>query len=260
MKRTMLFLLAAVWAFPAQAALLEETVEYTQDGTVLEGYLVYDEALAEPAPGVIVVHDWMGLQDYPRTRARQLAEMGYVAFAADIYGKGVRPQNNAEAAAQAGKYKGDLDLMHARAQAAYDVLAAHRLTDEGRMAAIGYCFGGTVVLEMARAGMDLAGVVSFHGGLGTSRPAQEGDVKAEVLVLHGAADPHVPPEEVAGFQREMDMAAADWQMVLYSDAVHSFSKPAAGNDTASGNAYDARADRRSWEEMQSFFEEIFRTE
>lgn len=252
-----LFLALSLFMLPVsvQAAIHSETIEYKQGETVLEGYIVYDDAVKDKRPGVIVVHDWMGFGEYGNRRAEQLAELGYVALAVDIYGKGIRPKNAGEASAQAGIYKGNRPLLRERAMAGVDVLKKHPLVDPQRVAAIGYCFGGTTVLELARGGADLAGVVSFHGGLNAPAPAG-GPVKAKILVLHGADDPYVPSEEVAAFQKEMNDAGADWQMVFYNGAVHSFTRKDAGNDNSKGAAYNENADRRSWQHMQVFFKEI----
>ena len=242
----------------AHAELKKETIEYKDGGATLEGYFVYDDAIEGKRPGIIVVHDWMGLGPYGNGRAEQLARLGYAALAVDIYGKGVRPKSQDEAAQQAGLYKGDRDLLRKRAKAGLDVLKAQNVVDPQRLAAIGYCFGGTTVLEMARSGMDLAGAVSFHGGLATPMPAERGDVKSKVLVLHGADDPYESPAEVADFQKEMNLAGVDWQMVYYSGAVHSFTRKDAGDDNSKGAAYNERADKRSWEAMKAFFVEIFK--
>lgn len=244
---------------PASAlALHTETVEYRHGGTVLEGYLAYDDTVEGKRPGVLVVHEWWGLNDYVRGRAEQLARLGYVAFAADIYGKGRRAETAEKASELAGTYLRDRGLLRARAEAGLRRLKEHPLVDAGRLAAIGYCFGGTTVLELARSGAALDGVVSFHGGLATPLPAQAGALKAKVLVLHGADDPFVKAEQVAAFQEEMRRAGADWQMVYYGGAVHSFTNPARGSDPAKGTAYNEKADRRSWEAMRAFFREIFK--
>lgn len=236
-----------------------ETVEYKDGGTVLEGYLARPQGDEKPGrPAVIVVHEWYGLNDYAKRRADEIARLGYVALAADIYGKGVRAKDNEEAARLAGQYRGgDRGNLRARMRAALDFLRRQPGVDGKRIAAIGYCFGGSAVLELARDGADVAGVVSFHGGLSTPRPAQAGTLKAKVLALHGADDPFVPADEVAAFQEEMRKAGADWQFVAYGGAVHSFTNPAAGNDPAKGAAYQETADRRSWEAMSVFLEELF---
>ncbi len=245
-------------AADARAALRTEVVEYRQGGTVLEGYLAYDDAIAGKRPGVLVVHEWMGLNAYAKRRAEQLAGLGYVAFAADIYGKGVRAGDAKEAGALAGKYRGDRPLLRARAAAGLDVLRKNPMVDPGRVAAVGYCFGGTTVLELARSGADLSGVVSFHGGLDTPTPGDARNIKGKVLALQGADDPFAPAAQVAAFEDEMRKGGADWQLVLYGGAVHGFSNPDGGSDNSKGYAYNEKADRRSWDAMKAFFAEIFK--
>ncbi len=242
----------------ASAAVQTKPVEYKQGDTVLEGYLAWDDAVQGQRPAVLVVHEWTGLGDYAKSRARKLAEMGYLAFAVDIYGKGIRPKTPREAAAQAGIYKKDRQLMRARMRAGLDVLRSDPKCDPKRVAAIGYCFGGTCALELARSGADVAGVVSFHGGLDTPTPADAKNIKCKVLVLHGGDDPHVPPKEVNAFEDEMRAGGVDWQLVIYGGAVHSFTNPSSGSDKSRGAAYDAKADRRSWEAMKTFFAEILK--
>src|SRR3990170_8567956 len=245
-------------ALNVHAEVISELVEYKQGDTVLEGYLAYDNAISGKRPGILVVHEWKGVGPYVKRRAEQLAKLGYIAFAADIYGKGVRPQTNDDAAKVASLYKNDRKLMRARAAAGLEVLKNHKLTDTRRMAAIGYCFGGTTVLELARSGADIAGVVSFHGGLDTPAPEDAKQIKAKVLALHGGDDPYVTAEHVAAFEDEMKKGGVDWQVNVYGGAVHSFTVPDAGNDPSKGAAYNERADKRSWEAMTNFFAEIFR--
>src|SRR5213593_1456293 len=221
----MKYLLAlALLALNCQAGM----VEYKQGENVLEGYLA--DPGPGPRPGVLVVHDWMGLGKFAIARADELARLGYVAFAADIYGKGVRPASPKEAGELAGKFKNDRVLLRARVNAALKTLRKEPHVDPDRVAAIGYCFGGTTVLELARSGADLAGVVSFHGGLDTPDPAEARNIKAKVLALHGADDPFVPPKEVAAFEEEMRQAKADWQLISYGGAVHAFTDWNAGAD------------------------------
>lgn len=234
-----------------------QVVEYKHGNTVLEGYLAYDDAVQGKRPGVLVVHEWTGLGDYVKRRAEQLAKLGYVAFAIDMYGKGIRPTNPKDAAAQATIYRSNRSLMRDRAKAGLAVLQQNSLTDPGRIAAIGYCFGGGTVLELARSGAPVAGVVSFHGNLDTPNSADAQNIKGKVLILHGASDPNVPPTQVAAFEKEMTDAGVDWQMVSYGGVVHSFTNPDAGNDKSKGVAYDAAADQRSFAAMQQFFAEIF---
>ncbi|MCF7907446.1 MAG: dienelactone hydrolase family protein [Candidatus Omnitrophica bacterium] len=241
----------------AQAEIHAETIEYKDGEVILEGYLAYDDSIKEKRPGVLVVHEWTGINDYIKQRVNQLAEEGYIAFAADIYGKSIRPQNKEEAAKQAGIYRADRKLMRRRVQAGLACLKKNPITDPSRIAAIGYCFGGGVVLELARSGADVEGVVSFHGNLDTPNPEDAGMIKAKVLVLHGADDPHVPMRQVKDFEREMDRANVDWRMVSYKGAVHSFTNPASGNDPSTGAAYNKEADMNSWKEMIAFFNKIF---
>ena len=242
----------------ARSEIVSKPVEYKQGDTVLEGWSVYDDAIQGKRPAVLVVHQWKGLGDYEKKRAEMLARLGYNVFAADIYGKGIRPQTPQAAGAEAGRYKNDRALLRARVGAGLDVLMSQELTDPKRIAAIGYCFGGTTVLELARSGADIVGVVSFHGGLSSPTPGDAKTIKAKVLALHGADDPNVPPKEVAAFEDEMRQGGVDWQLVAYGGAVHSFTDWNAGNDNSKGAAYNERADRRSWEAMQQFFAELFK--
>jgi dienelactone hydrolase len=244
-------------AAAAPAAVHTEPLPYAAGAVTCRGYLAWDDAVAGRRPGVLVVPEWYGLNDYARSRAQQLAGMGYVALAVDVYGEGRVAKDAQEAGALAGAMKGDPPLLRARIRAALVALRARPQCDPARVAAIGFCFGGTTVLELARDGADVRGVVSFHGGLATPLPARPGAVKAKVLVLHGAADPFEPAAEVAAFQQEMESSGADWQMVFYGHAVHSFSNPASGNDPAKGAAYDEKAATRGWAAMQAFFGELF---
>ena len=245
-------------ALTAQAQIHTETIEYKEGDTVLEGYLAYDSAVKGQRPGVLIAHQWKGLTDYEKKRAEMLARLGYNVFAADIYGKGIRPKSNQEAGAQAGKYKSNRDLLRARAQAGLAVLLRLELTDPKRVAAIGYCFGGTTVIELARSGADIAGVVSFHGGLDSPRPEDGKNIKCKVLALQGADDPFVPAKDLAAFEDEMRQAKVDWQLVKYGGAVHSYTEKEAGSNPQAGAAYNEKADRRSWEAMKEFFAEILK--
>ncbi|MBS1109092.1 MAG: dienelactone hydrolase [Anaeromyxobacteraceae bacterium] len=241
----------------ARAEIVTKTVEYKQGDTVLEGFLAYDGAGPAKKPGVLVVHDWLGVTADTRKRAEQLARMGYVAFAADIYGKGVRPASGKEAGPLAGSYKKDRNLLRARVVAGFDELARQPNVEKNRIAAIGYCFGGTTVIELARAGAGAVGIVSFHGGLDSPTPADGKNIKGKVLALHGADDPFVSPADLAAFEQEMRSNGVDWQLVKYGGAVHSFTIVGAGNDNSKGAAYNATADRRSWKAMEDFFAELF---
>jgi dienelactone hydrolase len=258
MKALIPILLTLGGALTAAAQIHTETIEYKHGDTVLEGYLAYDSSIIGKRPGVLIVHQWKGLTDYEKKRAAMLAKLGYNVFALDIYGKGIRPQSSQEAGAQAGKYKSNRELLRARAQAGLAVLQKHELTDPKRVAAIGYCFGGTTVIELARSGADVAGVVSFHGGLDSPHPEDGRNIKCKVLALHGADDPNVPPKDLAAFEDEMRQAKVDWQLVKYGGAVHSFTDWNAGDNPQQGAAYNEKADRRSWEAMKEFFAEIFK--
>lgn len=241
----------------AEAKVHTETVVYKHGDTPLEGFLAYPEDSTRPLPGILVVHDWSGPGPYVQRRAEQLAELGYVAFAIDMYGQGVRPATAEERSKQAGIYRSDRALMRARARAGLDVLLANPRVDAKRVAAIGYCFGGGAALELARSGAPLAGVVSFHGTLDTPNPADAKAIKAKILICHGAEDPYVSAEQVSAFQKEMKDAGVDYQFIAYSGAVHAFTQKEAGNDNSKGAAYNEAADRRSWQAMRDFFAEIF---
>lgn len=251
------FLLAVLLAAPSQAALKNQPVEYKHGDVVLQGYFAWDDSFKGRRPGVVVVHEWWGHGPYSRRRADELARLGYLAFANDMYGKGKYATSHEEAGKLAGAVRGDRKLMRARALAALKTLGEHPLADAAKTAAIGYCFGGTTVLELARMGADLKAVASFHGGLDTPSPAEPGGVKAKVLVLHGADDAHVNPT-VPAFQDEMRRAKADWQLVSYGGAVHSFTVKEAGSDPSKGMAYDEKADARSWEALKDLLAEAFR--
>ncbi len=255
-----LLMLAVLFGFAvnAESAIVTKTVEYTEGNTVLEGYLAYDDASPLYRPGILVVHEWTGINPYIMKRTEALARLGYVAFAADIYGKGVRPATREEASKTSAHYKANIPLLRARVNAGLETLKKQPHVDYMNMAAIGYCFGGTSVLELARSGARLNGVVSFHGGLGTPNRKDALNFKGKVLALHGADDPFVTPDEVAAFQDEMRKAKIDWQFISYGGAVHSFTNPDAGNDNSKGAAYNERADKRSWEAMKFFLREVLR--
>jgi dienelactone hydrolase len=257
MKAIFHCMVASMAISSALGAIKSEVIEYKEGETTLEGVLVYDDAIVTKRPGILIAHQWKGLSDYERKRAEMLARLGYVAFAADIYGKGVRPADPKAAGEMAGKYKADRDLLRRRVRAGLEQLRRARWVDQQKIGAIGYCFGGTTVLELARSGADVGGVVSFHGALGTPTPGDAKNIKARVLACHGADDPFVPATEVAAFEQEMRDAKVDWQLVAYGNSVHSFTDWNAGNDNAKGSAYNEKADKRSWEAMKDFFNEVF---
>jgi dienelactone hydrolase len=257
MPKVLLLLLALLLPALSQATIETKTVEYRQGDTRLVGYLAYPKDAKGPLPGILVVHAWMGLDDYAKRRTAQLADLGYIAFAADIYGDGKIAADVKEAGALSGLYKKDRALLRVRSAAGLATLKAQPGVAADKIAAIGYCFGGMAVLELGRSGADLAGVVSFHGVLDTPTPEDAKNIRAKVLALHGADDPYVPPDQVAAFENEMRKAGVDWQLVAYGGAVHSFTNPASGSDNSKGAAYNASADARSWVAMQQFFKELF---
>lgn len=248
------FILAALFAsISSYAAIVTEKVTYKEGDTELEGFIAYDDSNTKPKQAVVIIHDWMGPSEYTQMRAKQIAELGYVGFAADIYGTKVRPKNMDEAAKIAGEFRdGDRKLLRARAKAAYDYISKHKQVDKRKISAMGYCFGGTTALEMARSGLPLKGVISFHGGLSTPNPKDAKKIKSELLVLHGAVDPFVPAEEVQAFLKEMNDAKVNYEFTMYSGAVHGFTQKGAGNDPSKGFAYNAEADARSFEAMKDF--------
>jgi dienelactone hydrolase len=256
MSRLLWWVLILLAPVLSQAAIETKTVEYQQGDTRLVGYLAYPQEVKEPRPGVLVVHEWLGLNDYAKQRAEQLAKLGYVAFAADIYGDGKVAADRKEAGALSSTYKKDRALLRARVAAGLAALKAQPGVAPGKVVAIGYCFGGTTVLELARSGAEVAGVVSFHGGLDSPAPQDARNIHARVLALHGADDPYVPAEQVAGFEEEMRKGSVDWQLIAYGNAVHGFTNPAHGNDNSKGAAYNAAADARSWLAMRQFLDEV----
>ena len=258
MKSIVMSLLFVVaFGATAHAKVKSQLVEYKDGDTVLEGYVSYDDAIKGKRPGVLVVHAWMGLDDNAKKRADMLAGLGYTAFAVDIYGKGVRPANPAEAGKLSDKYKTDRKLLRQRVNAGYAAMLKQATVDNAKTAAIGYCFGGTTALELARSGTTVSGVVTFHGGLDSPTPADGKNIKAKLLVLHGAADPYEKPADFTAFHKELADAKVDWQLVEYGGAVHCFTDQTAGTDPSKGCAYDPVADARSWAAMKAFFVELF---
>ncbi len=248
-----------IWVATGLVAFAEvqtELVEYRHGDAVLEGVLAWDDANAEKRPGVLVVPAWKGVDDHSRDWAAKLAAEGYVALVADIYGKGVRPATADEARAESGKYRNDRALMRARAAAGLECLSKNERVDAERLAVIGFCFGGTVALELARSGAELDATVSIHGGLGTPNPNDAKAIHGRVLALHGAADPHVPPAEVEAFEKEMKDAGVDWKLTPYEGAVHAFTDPSAGSDPSRGAAYHEEAAGKAWADMTAFLHEV----
>ena len=236
-------------------------VSYRAGDVVMKGYLAYDKSITGKRPGVLVVHEWWGHNEYARKRARMLAEMGYAALAVDMYGEGKQAMHPDDAGKFSSELMKNFDTAKARFIAAMEFLKKQPTVDPGRIAAIGYCFGGGIVLNMARQGIDLKGVASFHGGLNAVKPAQQGGVKAKILVLHGADDKFVTPEQIGAFKQEMKNAGADFRFISYPGAIHSFTNPDADEYAKKFNlplGYNAEADKKSWEELKKFLEKIFK--
>jgi dienelactone hydrolase len=243
-----------------ESSIHSETVRLDADGTNLQSYLAREGGNDARRPGVLVMPEWWGLNDYIRKRADMLAELGYVALAVDVYGDGKTADNPDDAGRLMNEVLADMGQAESRLGAALEYLQSHDLVDARRIAAIGYCFGGALVLHAARTGMPLAGVVSFHGALGSAHKPTPGEVRAKVLVCHGADDSFVPDADVAALKDEMQAAGADLRFIAYPGALHGFTNPEAdsnGKKYGLPLAYDEGADRRSWQEMQGFFEEVF---
>lgn len=240
------------------AAVQTKEVEYTYAGQKLKGFFAWDDAVAGKRPGVLVVHEWWGLNDYARKRARMLAELGYVAFAADMFGDGKTTEHPQQAGEWASQVRANQETWRGRGLAGLDLLKGHDLVDATKLAAIGYCFGGSTALQIAFSGADLDGVVSFHGAL-MPPDAGEGDkIRARFLICHGAADSFIPDEAVKAFRDGLDGAKADYQIVYYGGARHSFTNPDADSKGIDGLRYNKAADERSWAAMQTFFDEVLK--
>ena len=263
--RTLLFLALSVACTSVAAKSVAEPVEWDVDGTTFQGYLVYEDSAdgASKRPGLVMFPNWMGVTEDAVMRAKDIADDDYVILVADMYGKGVRPENPDEAGKAAGAVYADREALRRRAAAALDVLRrsdGEAPLEESKLAAIGFCFGGAVALDLARAGGNIDGAVSFHGNLATPLPAQAGVIKAPVLVLNGADDTFVSKESIAGFQAEMTAANADWQFVNLGGAVHCFAEPTADGVAIPGCKYDERASDRAYAMMSDFLTERFAKE
>jgi dienelactone hydrolase len=242
----------------ARADIKREPIDYQHDGKPFQGFLIYDDKATAPRPAVLVCPEWYGVNDFAKGRADELAKLGYVAFVVDPYGKGVQAKSVEEASKMSGALKADRATLKGRVTAAFDTVKRHKLVDPQRIAAIGYCFGGTTALELARAGAEIKAVVSFHGSLNSPNPDEAKNIKAKVLVLHGAEDPFVPDSEVADFVESMRRHKINYQLNIYGRAVHSFTNPNADKANLKGVAYNEQAAQRSWAELKIFLEEVFR--
>lgn len=261
MKRLFLILLlACCWSAPALGAVITEAVTYSDGKLNMHGYLAYDDSVTVKRPGILVVHEWWGHNEYARKRARMLAELGYTALAVDMYGDGRQAAHPEDAGKFAAEVRQNLAVAVKRFEAALHLLQDHATVDPQQIAAIGYCFGGSIVLQMARQGLSLDAVVSFHGSLATTTPATPGVIKARILVCDGADDRMVTPEQIQAFHREMQAAGADYKFVSYPGAKHSFTNPDADVFAKQFNiplGYNKKADERSWRDMQKFLQESF---
>ncbi len=242
----------------SQADIVKKDLEYNLAGKKYEGYIAFDDSLKGLRPAILVAHNWMGVTDETKSKVEQLATLGYVAFAVDIYGKNSRPKNVDEAAALAAGFKRDRVPLRNRMHQGLKVLREQKNVDKSRIAAIGYCFGGTAAIELGRAGADVKAIISFHGGLDSPKPEDGARIKARVLALHGADDPFVKTEDIAAFEKEMRDHKVDWQLFKFGGAVHSFTEKSAGLDNSKGAAYNAQADSRSWEAMKQMLSETLR--
>jgi dienelactone hydrolase len=245
----------------AKSKIEGKTVEYTANGVVMKGYLAYDSNIKGKRPGILVVHEWWGLNDYARKRARMLAALGYTALAVDMYGEGKQAMHPDDAAKFSSAVMKNFDTAKARFMAAMEFLKKQPSVDPEQIAAIGYCFGGGIVLNMARQGVDLKGVASFHGSLIAVKPAVHGAVRAKILVLHGADDKFTTPEQIEAFKKEMKAAGADFRFIVYPGATHSFTNPEADVYAKKFHmpiAYNASADKKSWDELKNFLHKLFR--
>lgn len=262
MKRILLFACGILfYAVTAQCAVQGTEVEYSAENTLLKGYLVYDDSIDGKRPGILVVHEWWGHNPYARKRADMLAELGYTALALDMYGSGRTASHPDGAAKFSGEIKKNMVMARKRFVAAMQLLQKQSTVNRDNISAIGYCFGGGIVLEMARSGMDLDGVVSFHGSLTTSDPARPDEVKARVLVLNGEEDPFVTAEQIEDFKKEMEGANISYRFINYPGVKHSFTNPDADNYGKEFNiplAYSPGADKQSWQAMREFFKDIYK--
>lgn len=243
----------ALVAATAQAKIVSKEIDYPYEGRTMKGFLAYDDAQKAARPGVLVVHEWWGLDDYIRDRTRQVADLGYVAFAPDMYGDGKTTRDPNEAGDWSGAVRSAPGQLAGRARAGLDVLLKQPQVDKTHVGAMGFCFGGSTVLALAYSGADLRGVVTFHGSLFPPDEAQRTQIKAPIAILHGEKDPFVKPETIAQVKEALDAGKVDWFMVTYAGAVHAFTNPDADSFHIPGIGYNEKAATRSWDEMKRFF-------
>jgi dienelactone hydrolase len=260
MKHINLFIVFAIlflWGSIAFGAVVTKAISYEENGVSLQGYLAYDDAVKGKRPGILVVHEWWGLNDYAQKRVKQLAGLGYVAFALDMYGKNKVTDHPDQAEKFMKEITTNVDAWQKRALAGLAVLKKQSVTDSSRIAAIGYCFGGATVQQLAYSGADIRGIVSFHGTPIPPTKSAVKDTKAKILICHGAADPFTKPESLQTYLAAMNASGLNWEIILYGNAKHSFTNPGADKHGMAALAYNPTADRRSWENMKQFFSEIF---
>lgn len=257
MRTVLTVSLSVAFALPAAAAVQTREVTYTHEGKTYKGHLAWDDATPGKRPGVLVFHEWWGLDDYAKKRAEQLAGMGYVAFAADMYGEGKLAEHPEDAGKMANAVRMNKQTWQGRAKAAFDVLSKNENVDATKIAAIGYCFGGSTALELAYSGADVKAVSTFHAALPTPTPEEAKAIKAKVLVNHGADDKFIKPDAIKAFREALDSAKVNYRFESYPGAVHSFTVPDADKRKMPGMAYNAEADKKSWASMKALFDEVF---
>jgi len=255
--QSIILLVLALSSSLSFAAVKTESVEYKQNGQIFEGTLVTPEKISKDLPMIVMVHNWMGITDETKLQAARFAELGYLVFAADIYGKDKRPHNVKEAGELATQYKKDRLLFRSRLNLALEKALQQKHVNKSKVAVVGYCFGGTGAIELARSGAEVKAIISFHGGLDSPVPADGKNIKGQVLALHGQDDPFVPAQDVAAFENEMKTNHVKYQLIKYPHAVHSFTEKAAGQDNSKGAAYNADADKKSFDEAQKLLKAIF---
>lgn len=259
MKGSVVMVASLLLATTAAPEIITKETAYSKDSMTFKGYCAYDNNVKGKRPGVLVAHEWWGLNDFSKSKTRELAAMGYFAFAVDLYGNGKTASDMKTAAQMAGEVRGT-PRMRERVIAGYNEMLKQELVDPNGTAAIGFCFGGTAVLELAYSGAPVKGTVTFHGGLIVPKPEDAGKIKAKILILHGADDPTVPRDEIGRLQDALRKEKVDWQFVYFGNTVHSFTNPAAGNDNGKGAAYNPESARRAWEYMKIFLGEIFKNQ
>lgn len=252
------FVLLALSTMTLRADIVVEAIDYDHDGALCAGTLVYDNSIEGKLPCIIIFHQWAGPGDYELARAKMLAEQGYAAFVADVYTKSIRPQSVGERRVLTTAFRNDRSMTRARARAALDAVTSNEHVDSDKIAAIGYCFGGMVTLELARSGAPIITTVSIHGSLNSPTPESATNITCSVLVQHGAIDPYVPPEELEAFKKEMKDAGVTYEVIEYADAVHAFSDWNAGDDPSGGAAYNEAADKKSWTDLLAHLEKTLK--